>query len=138
MNWIRASIRESGPRFRPQQVVDVVQPFGQVILLAPGAAARDLNDPSFRKAGELSAAFARLDPGALRDLPRGSRLPQVREGEVDPPLLRGQRFDVALEVFRMVVDEVEQILHELAKGASRAEPGHDGDQTRAAAGENLQ
>ena len=35
------------PAVSPQQVVDVVEPFSQVVLLAPGAAAGDLDDASF-------------------------------------------------------------------------------------------
>ena len=122
----------------PNQVVDVVQALGQVVLLAPGAAARDPDDAPVDEARELGAASVRIESGSVRDLLRGGWLPQVGERQVDPPLLRRQRFDVALEVLRVVVHQVEQIRHQRAKGQPGPEAGHDGEQTRAAAGEGLQ
>ena len=126
------------PTPAPQQVVDVVQALGQVVLLAPGAAARYLDHPAVAEAGKLGAARARLEPGVVRDLPRGRRLPQRSEREIDTPFLRRERFDVALEVFGVIIDEIEQIRHEIAERQPGAEASHDRDQPRAPAGQNLQ
>ena len=121
-----------------QQVVDVVQPLGQVVLLAAEAAAGHLDHAPFDEAGELGAALAGVDPGALRDLPRGRRLPQVGQRQVDPPLLGGEGLNVAFEVLRMLVHEVEEIVHQLAEGEPRAEACHDGHEAGVAAGEDFQ
>ena len=45
---------------------------------------------------------------------------------------------MALEILGMVVDQVEEIRHQLAERQIRAEPGHDRQQPRAAACENPQ
>ena len=126
------------PAAAPQQVVDVVQALAQVVLLAPGAAARDLDGAPFDEAGELGAAFARIEPRPIRDLLGERRLPQVGEREVDPPFLGRERFEMALEVLRMVIHQIEQAVHELAEGQPRAETGQDREQARAAAGEDFQ
>ena len=63
------------PAFVPQQVVDIVQALGQVVLLAPGGTARHLNDASVDEADEVSAALARLHPGPVRDFLCGRRSP---------------------------------------------------------------
>ena len=126
------------PAAAAQQVVDVVQALAQVVLLAPGAAARDQNGAPFDEPGELGAAFARLDPRPIRDLLGERRLPQVGEREVDAPFLGRERFEMALEVLRMVIHQIEQFGHQLAEGPPRPEPGHDREQPRAAAGEDLQ
>ena len=126
------------PAVTPQQVVDVVQTFTQVVLLAPGRAARNLDDASLDEASELGAACARFEPCPIRDLLRERRLPQVGEREVDPPLLGRERFEVALEVLRVVIDQIEQVGHELVEGQSPAESGQDREQARAAAGQDLQ
>ena len=76
------------PTGAPQQVVDVVEALGQVILFAPSSTTRDLNDAPFDEAGELGAALARLQPGTDRNLPRSRWLPQISEHEIDSPLLR--------------------------------------------------
>ena len=92
-----------------QQVVDVVEALGQVVLLASGAAARYLDHPAVAQARKLGAARARLEPGVVRDLPRGRRLPQRGKREIDTPFLRRERFDVALEILGVIIDEIEQI-----------------------------
>ena len=48
----------------PQQVIDVVETLGQVILFAPSGTTRDLNDAAFDEAGELGTTLARLQPSA--------------------------------------------------------------------------
>ena len=126
------------PAVAAQQVVDVVQALAQVVLLAAGAAACGLNDAAIDEAGELGAAFARIEPRPGCDLLRERRLPQIGEGEIDPPLLGRERFEMTLEVLRMVIDQIEQVGHEIAEGPPRAETGHDREQSRAAAGEDFQ
>ena len=44
---------------------------------------------------------------------------------------------MALEVLRMLVHEVEEIVHQLAEGAPRGEACHDGHEAGVAASENL-
>ena len=126
------------PASAPQQVVDVVQALAQVVLLAPGAAARDQDGAPFDEASELGTAFTRLDPRPIRDLLRERRLPQIGEGEVDAPFLGRERFEMALEVLRMVIHQIEQAVHELAEGQPGTETGQDREQARAAAGEDFQ
>ena len=116
------------PTAAPQQVVDVVQALGQVVLLASGAAARDLDHPAGAEARKLGAARAGFEPGLVSDLPRGRRLPQRSEREIDTPFLCRERFEVALEVLRVVIDQIEQICHEIAERQPGAEASHDRDQ----------
>ena len=122
----------------PEQVVDIVHALGEVVLLAPKSAASFLNDPSLDEAGELGAALAGVQPGTVRNLPRGCRLPQDGEREINAPFLGGERFQVALEVLRVLVHQVQQFGHELTESESGAEAGHDGEQPGAAARENFQ
>ena len=126
------------PAFAPQQVIDVVQALAQVVLLAPNCAACDLDDAAFDEAGELGAALARFKPRPIRDLLRERRLPEVGEREVDPPFLGWEQFEVTLEVLRVIIDQVEQVSHELVEGQPSTESSQDREQARAAAGEDFQ
>ena len=121
-----------------QQVVDVVQALGQVVLLASGAAARNSDHPTVAEARKLGAARAGFEPGLVRDLPRGRRLPKRGERKVNTAFLPRERFEVALEVLRVVVDQIEQMRHEIAERQSSPEAGYDREQPRASAGKDLQ
>ena len=133
MKRISASINGAGPRARRIKVVDVVEPLGQVVELAPRAAAADLHHAPIHQTGKLGAALAGPESGPFRDLARVGRFPEIGKGEIHPSLLRRERIEVALEILGMVVDQIEKIGHQLAERQIRAEPGHNGEQPRAAA-----
>ena len=86
----------------------------------------------------MGAADARTQPSPFGYFSRGCRFPQLCKGDAHAPLLRRERIEMALEVLRMHVDQVKQILHEPMQRAARAECGHDRDQPGATAGEDLQ
>ena len=138
MKRIRALTKRSRASGTTQQVIDVVHALGQIVLLASRGASHNLRAAPLNETGEMRAAQARVESSAVRDLLCGCRLPQIGEREIDPPFLRRQRFEMAFEVFRVVVDQVVQLVHQLAKGQVRPETGHDHEQSGVAAGENLQ
>ena len=114
----------SGPR-PADQVVNVVETLGDVIELAAFGAAGHFHDAPFGQAFELRAALACLQPGLVGNLPGGNRFPEMNEGEINLPLLGRERVEVALEVFGVVVDQVEKIIHQLAKRQFRPEAGQN-------------
>ena len=120
------------------QIVDVVEPLGEVIELAPRAAACDFHGAAFGQSRQMRAALAGVEPCPFGDFPCRRRLPELREGEIDAPLLRRQRIEMALEILGVVVDQSEKIGHQFAERQLAAEPGDDGEQAGAAAGENPQ
>ena len=104
------TIRASAPA---KEIVDVVEALGDVVLLSavgflPRATPRRARSDGRRCALQLIGLHTR----AIGDLPSGGRLPQRREGQIDPALLGWQGFEVALEVGRVVVDEIKQVRQE--------------------------
>ena len=78
-----------GPASPAHQVVDVVEPLGEVIELAPRAAARCLDHAATGQAREVRAAFACIEPRPVRDFARRCRFPEVGEGQIDAAFLGG-------------------------------------------------
>jgi len=115
--------QRSRPVRPSHQVVDVVEPLGQIVQLAPGAAAAHFHRPPTDQAGKLGAALAGSEPGSVRDLARVRRFPKIGEGEIHLSLLRRERIEVALEIFGMVIDQVEKVVHQFAERQVPAEPG---------------
>ena len=76
--------------------------------------------------------------GAIRNFTGSNRLPKSHKREIDPPLLRRETVEMALQVCGVFVNQIEKIVHEFAKREVRPEAGHDCQQPRAAAGEDPQ
>ena len=88
-------------------------------------AAADLHHAPIHQTGKLGAALAGPESGPVRDLACVRRFPEIGKGEIHLPLLPRERIEVALEILGMVIDQVEQIGHQLAERQIRAEPGHN-------------
>ena len=59
------------------------------------------------------------------------------EAEVDLALQDGQSFEIALEVWRVLVDQPLKILHETGYRGISGKGGHDSNEARITAGPNL-
>ena len=121
-----------------QQIINIVQALSQIILFASRCTSGLLYNASSYETGELSAARTRPKPSPVRDLLCGGRLPQIGEREIDASLLCREQFEMAFEIFRVVIDQIEQIGHQVAKGATRSETGHDHNEAGVATGQDLQ
>ena len=113
-------------------------PLGQIVLTAPGGSSLDSHGPACLEALEHGAAYVGIQPRLIGDLSGGCRFPQLRQRQVNATLLRGQRLQVTPEVFGVVVNQVEQVVHQLTEGPAGAEAGDNGQQPGIPSRQNLQ
>ena len=110
---------------------------GQIVLLAARRAPGRLHDAPPLKASELGAARARLETRPVSNFFGSGRLPQLGKREIDPSFLGREQFEMTFEVLRVIIDQVEQIGHQVAKGSARSETGHDHHEAGVATGQDL-
>ena len=123
--------------FAPQLVVDAVKPFGSGVEPLASAPLRGdratLDEPP-----EHGRDDADVQGGARRDFARGRRAPEIDRREIDAAFGPGQPLQMASKVFRVVVDQRHQFVHQLAQGPVPCESGDDHQQARAAAGQDFE
>ena len=123
--------------FAPQLVVDAVEAFrGNIQPLL--AASFHGNRTSIDQPPEQGRYGSDVHAGAGRDLAGARWPPEIDHREIDAAFGFCEIFQVGAKILGMVVDQTDQIFHQLAQGSMLCEPCDDDQETGVAAGQDLQ
>ena len=123
--------------FAPQLVVDAVETFrGRIHPLS--AAPFDYHRTAFDEPPEQGRYGSNVHACPRGDLSSGRWPPEVDYREIDSALGLREHLQMSAEVLCVIVDQLHQLLHQLAQRSVPREFGDDNQEARAAAGQNLQ